>query len=93
MGGKDVDTKRTIELADQTTITPGRALRDRARGCDRMRDRTPPKKQRRYYSGKKKKHTLKIQLVADASTLDVLCIFVGKGSQHDFSPKFPGTLH
>ena len=38
-----------------------------------------------YYSGKKKKHTLKIQLVADASTLDVLCIFVGKGSQHDFS--------
>ena len=44
----------------------------------------PQKKQKVYYSGKKKKHTLKVQIVADASTLDVLCIFVGKGSQHDF---------
>ena len=43
-----------------------------------------PQKQRDYYSGKKKRHTLKVQIVADASTRDVLCISVGKGSQHDF---------
>ena len=27
---------------------------------------------------------MKVQIVADASTRDVLCISVGKGSQHDF---------
>ena len=27
---------------------------------------------------------MKVQIIADASTRDVLCIFVGKGSQHDF---------
>ena len=43
-----------------------------------------PKKQKAYYSGKKKKHTLKMQVIADASTSDVIRIFVVKGSQHDF---------
>ncbi len=32
-----------------------------------------PKKQRRYYSGKKKRHTLKTQLVVEKSTRRILC--------------------
>ena len=33
-----------------------------------------PQKQRRYYSGKKKKHTLKLQILADTKTSDIICI-------------------
>src|SRR5580704_5045267 len=33
-----------------------------------------PKKQRRYYSGKNKRHTLKTQLVVEKSTRRILCI-------------------
>jgi DDE superfamily endonuclease/Helix-turn-helix of DDE superfamily endonuclease len=43
-----------------------------------------PKKQRRYFSGKKKRHTLKTQLVAEKSTRRVLCIAHEKGRRHDF---------
>src|SRR5258705_2044571 len=43
-----------------------------------------PKKQRRYYSGKKKRHTLKTQLVVEKSTRRILCIAHEKGRRHDF---------
>ena len=43
-----------------------------------------PKKQRRYYSGKKKRHTLKTQLVVEKSTRRVLCLAHEKGRRHDF---------
>ena len=43
-----------------------------------------PKKQRRYFSGKKKRHTLKTQLVVEKSTRRVLCIAHEKGRRHDF---------
>ena len=42
------------------------------------------KKQRHYYSGKKKKHSLKSQLVIDEQTGKIICITVGKGRRHDF---------
>src|SRR6201982_4045208 len=42
------------------------------------------KKQRRYYSGKKKQHTLKTQLVVEKSTRRILCIAHDKGRRHDF---------
>src|SRR4029077_5495417 len=42
------------------------------------------KKQRRYYSGKKKRHTLKTQLVVEKSTRRILCIAHEKGRRHDF---------
>ena len=45
----------------------------------------PQKKQRRYYSGKKKKHTLKLQIFADTKTLDIICIAVSRGKTHDFN--------
>jgi|APCry1669189204_1035204.scaffolds.fasta_scaffold41201_1 DDE superfamily endonuclease/Helix-turn-helix of DDE superfamily endonuclease len=41
-------------------------------------------KQKRKYSGKKKRHTHKIQLVIDADTKQIICIHFEKGSCHDF---------
>lgn len=40
--------------------------------------------QREYYSGKKKKHTIKIQIIMDELTKKIIGIAFGKGSVHDF---------
>src|SRR4028118_1662681 len=42
------------------------------------------KKQKRYYSGKQKCHTLKMQLIINQKDKSVICTKVGKGRQHDF---------
>lgn len=42
------------------------------------------KRQRRYYSGKKKRHTLKTQVIVNKSTAEIICICNGKGKMHDF---------
>jgi hypothetical protein len=42
------------------------------------------KKQRRFYSGKQKKHTFKSQVIVEAETRAIICIAHGKGRQHDF---------
>jgi len=44
----------------------------------------PKRRQRAYYSGKKKRHTLKTQLVVEKSTRRILCIAHEKGRRHDF---------
>lgn len=44
----------------------------------------PKQRQRQFYSGKKKRHTLKCQVLIDPSTGEVICLFFGKGSRHDF---------
>ncbi|MCS6302303.1 MAG: IS5 family transposase [Nitrospira sp.] len=44
----------------------------------------PPKKQRRDYSGKKKRHTLKTQLVVDRATGRILCLAHDAGRRHNF---------
>lgn len=44
----------------------------------------PKRRQRAFYSGKQKAHTLKSQLVIDAHTQQVICTFFGKGRRHDF---------
>ncbi len=43
-----------------------------------------PKKQKRYYSGKKKKHTIKTQVVVDKSSKKVICTSYSNGRKHDF---------
>jgi len=43
-----------------------------------------PKKQRRFYSGKKKRHTLKTQLVIDKTSQKVICTSFIHGKRHDF---------
>lgn len=50
-------------------------------------------KQRRKYSGKKKRHTHKIQLVIDANTKQIICIHFAKGSCHDFKLYKNSKLH
>lgn len=44
----------------------------------------PRRRQRKFYSGKKKGHTLKCQLIMNAQTGAIVCTFFGKGRQHDF---------
>lgn len=44
----------------------------------------PKRYQKRFYSGKKKRHTLKIQLVVDQHTQQIVCTAYGKGRRHDF---------
>lgn len=47
-----------------------------------MSDSTSQKKQRNYYSGKKKRHTLKVQLVISENK--ILCTNYATGAVHDF---------
>lgn len=42
------------------------------------------KKQRRYYSGKKKRHTLKSQVVINQQSLHIVCTAHGVGREDDF---------
>lgn len=42
------------------------------------------KKQRAYYSGKKKQHTLKAQVVVNQANGQIICTSFGKGRVHDF---------
>lgn len=40
--------------------------------------------QKKYYSGKKKKHTIKIQIIVDEVTKQIVGVAFDKGSVHDF---------
>jgi hypothetical protein len=42
------------------------------------------KKQKRYYSGKQKCHTLKAQLLVEFETGQIICTAVDTGKTHDF---------
>ncbi len=44
-----------------------------------------PKKQKRFYSGKKKCHTQKGQLVITHPSKKILCVQVARGKTHDFA--------
>ena len=44
----------------------------------------PKKKQKRAYSGKKKQHTLKCQIIIDRDTLEIICLHFDLGRTHDF---------
>ena len=44
----------------------------------------PKKKQKRYYSGKQKCHTLKAQLLVEFETGQIICSAVDTGKTHDF---------
>jgi hypothetical protein len=53
-------------------------------GCGRDGNRTPPKKQKRYYSGKQKCYTLKAQLLVEFETGQIICTAIDTGTTHDF---------
>ena len=44
----------------------------------------PKKNQKDYYSGKKKKHTFKTQVLANIDNGEIYSIDVSKGKTHDF---------
>lgn len=44
----------------------------------------PKKKQKEYYSGKQKEHTLKTQIIIDQKNRKIICLGHGKGKIHDF---------
>jgi len=44
----------------------------------------PKYRQKRWYSGKKKRHTIKIQIVICANTKQIIALFVDCGRTHDF---------
>ncbi|WP_250296550.1 IS5 family transposase [Wolbachia endosymbiont of Oedothorax gibbosus] len=44
----------------------------------------PKKKQKRFYSGKKKRHTIKTQIVTEKKSKKVVCTSFSNGRKHDF---------
>jgi len=44
----------------------------------------PKKKQREWYSGKKKRHTIKTQLIINRETGEIICTAHAEGKTHDF---------
>jgi hypothetical protein len=44
----------------------------------------PKKKQKQYYSGKQKCHTLKMQRLINQRTLEIICAAIRKEKEHDF---------
>jgi hypothetical protein len=44
----------------------------------------PKRRQRQFYSGKKRRHTLKCQIVLELESGVIVCTFFGKGRRHDF---------
>lgn len=45
----------------------------------------PSKKQKKYYSGKQKQHTIKSQVIINLETKEIICTAFDKGSTHDFT--------
>lgn len=45
----------------------------------------PKKNQQKYYSGKKKRHTIKTQLIINGQTKQIICTSFSVGKQHDFN--------
>ena len=43
-----------------------------------------PKKQKQHYSGKKKCHTQKAQVIIDQATLEIIATAFSQGKKHDF---------
>ncbi len=53
----------------------------------------PVKKQRQWFSGKKKRHTITTQLIVCVTTLQILLVVCDKGRTHDFKILKKGRLH
>jgi hypothetical protein len=45
----------------------------------------PQKKQKKYYSGKQKYHTIKSQVLAHTKSTEIICTAFSNGKTHDFS--------
>ena len=52
-----------------------------------------PKKQKRHYTGKKKRHTMKTQIVVDKKSQTIIAVDFAKGKCHDFNLYKKSNLH
>jgi hypothetical protein len=66
-------------------MLPKHQLKDQK---NRYRNKKPIKnrknRQKKYYSGKKKRHTLKTGVIADKKTGQIICTNFSNGKKHDF---------
>jgi hypothetical protein len=77
---------------DKTFNLPGRKVLKEADDtiryvggrCDRKSHTTSKKNRKEYYSGKKKRHTLKTQVIINRKSREILDVQEAKGSVHDF---------
>lgn len=53
----------------------------------------PKHGQKRFYSGKQKRHTLKSQLIIDLATLEIRCVVNGYGRKHDYKLFLDSKIH
>jgi len=53
----------------------------------------PKKKQKRKFSGKKKRHTLKSLFIIDAKSKQILCVLIASGRTHDFKILKDSKIH
>jgi hypothetical protein len=53
----------------------------------------PKKKQKAFYSGKQKQHTLKCQVIIDRDTFEIICLYFGQGRTHDFKVFKASGIH
>ena len=61
---------------------PSNGQKKRKRHRQRIRNRN--NRQRYYYSGKKKRHTLKSQVIVDKRSKKIICTSFCNGKKHDF---------
>lgn len=74
-----------VHTSRQERPAPQRpAVRERPHRRDRNARGATSKKQRRHYSGKKKRHTLKAQLVVEKTTGTIICVAHAAGRRQDF---------
>lgn len=73
-----------FRLAGKKSLLLGAALETVAIDVTESTIERPKRGQKRFYSGKKKRHTFKSQLVIDLATGRIICTAYGKGKRHDF---------
>lgn len=74
-----------FSLPEKKTTRSRSRLFGSGSGCNRKPNRTSPKKQQTYYSGKKKRYTLKSEIFIDQSNKQIICTAYAKGKKHNFT--------
>ena len=75
------DIEYEVVLIDATETPIERPKKRRVKHKKRIKNRN--NKQKQFYSGKKKRHTLKRQVVVDKKTRQIICTAFTKGKRHD----------
>ena len=98
---------RIVKWVEEVLIKDGTFSLPGKKGSDWRRDwlwgnsfrlhrisyRTPKKRQRKWYSGKKKRHTLKTLVVVCKKTRKIICVFCCNGKKHDFRLFKESAIH